>query len=42
MTKTDEILIKKARLAKLASSPKTLKSGGVYRKVTRQVRNLEK
>lgn len=32
----------KDRRARLAESPKNIKSGGVLRKLNRQIRNLEK
>lgn len=42
MTKEDILIAKKSRLKRLSESPKNIKSGGVVRKLTRQVRNLEK
>ena len=42
MTKEQKLDIMKNRLGKLENSPKNIKSHGVLRKVTRQVRNLEK
>lgn len=41
MTKVDKLMIMKNRLATLQNNPKNIKSGGVLRKLRRQVRNLE-
>ena len=42
ITKEEKLAIMKDRLKKLNGSPKNIKCGGVVRKLTRQVRNLEK
>ena len=42
MTKTEKVNVLKARQAKLMHSEKNFKCPGVLRKVTRQIRNLEK
>lgn len=42
ITKEQKIAILKDRYKKLNGSPKNLKSGGVVRKLVRQIRNLEK
>ena len=39
MTKEAEVMIMKNRYNKLKNSPKNIKSGGVLRKLTRQLRN---
>lgn len=41
MTKEQILTQKKARLALLEGTPKNIKSGGVVRKLKRQIRNLE-
>lgn len=42
ISKTDKLAIMKDRLNSLKNSPKNIKCPGVARKLTRQVRNLEK
>ena len=42
MTKENILAIKKGRLEKLRNSEKNIKSGGVVRKLMREIRNLEK
>lgn len=42
MTKETIITIKKGRLAKLKSNGKNIESGGVVRKLEREIRNLQK
>lgn len=42
MTKEQILALKKDRLNKLAGSAKNIKSGGVVRKLRREVRNLER
>jgi len=42
MTKQEKLDLLKARLAILSSNPKDLKCPGVVKKITRQIRNLEK
>lgn len=42
MNANDKLLIMKDRLSKLMNNPKDIKCPGVVRKLTRQVRNLEK
>lgn len=42
MRKEDIIRLKKGRLALLKSNGKNIESGGVIRKVEREIRNLEK
>ena len=41
MTKEQKLAILKDRYKKLYGSPKNLKSGGVVRKLARQIRNME-
>lgn len=41
MTNEQKLAIKKNRLAVLEGSPKNIKSGGVVRKLRRQIRNME-
>lgn len=41
MTKENILALKKSRLATLSVSPKNIKSGGVVRKLRREIRNLE-
>jgi len=42
ITKEQKLAILKNKLGKLENSPKNIKCPGVVRKLTRQVRNLEK
>ena len=42
ITKEEKLTIMKDRFKKLNGSPKNIKCGGVVRKLTRQIRNLEK
>lgn len=42
ITKEQKLAVMKDRYKKLAGTPKNLKSGGVVRKLARQIRNLEK
>lgn len=42
MTTEQKLMIMKDKLNKLENSPKNAKCPGVLRKITRQVRNLEK
>jgi len=42
MTKQERLDLLKARLSILSSNPKNLKCPGVVKKITRQIRNLEK
>ena len=42
MDKKNILEMKKNRLSKLENSPKNVKSGGVVRKLKREIRNLEK
>ena len=42
MTKEEKLTLKKGRLERLKNSEKNIKSGGVVRKLAREVRNLEK
>ena len=42
MTKESILALKKSRLETLKNSDKNVKSGGVIRKLTREIRNLEK
>ena len=41
MTQEQILLLKKDRLQKLESNNKNLKSGGVVRRLRREIRNLE-
>lgn len=41
MTKEQTLALKKNRLATLEANPKNIKSGGVLRKLKRQIRNME-
>lgn len=41
MTNTEKLVLMKNRYKKLAGSDKNIKSGGVLRKLRRQIRNLE-
>lgn len=41
ITKEQKLAIMKDRLKKLEGSPKNIKCGGVVRKLSRQIRNLE-
>lgn len=41
ITKEQKLAIFKDRLKKLNESPKNIKCGGVVRKLSRQIRNLE-
>lgn len=42
MNKEAELALKKNRFSKLSGTSKNVKSGGVLRKLTRQIRNAEK
>ena len=42
MTKEEKLALTKERKNKLNQFPKNIKSGGVLRKLTRQIRNMEK
>ena len=42
MNEMNVLALKKDRLAKLNGSPKNIKSGGVVKKLKRQIRNMEK
>ena len=42
VTKEQILALKRDRLNKLAGTPKNIKSGGVVRKLTRTIRNLNK
>jgi hypothetical protein len=42
MTKEQLLALKKNRLETLSNSEKNIKSGGVLRKLKREIRNLEK
>jgi len=42
MTREELLALKVNRLNKLAGTPKNVKSGGVVRKLRREVRNLSK
>lgn len=42
MNKEDILALKKNRLANLEGTPKNIKSGGVIRKLRREIRNLSK
>ena len=42
MDKNTILKLKQNRLAKLENSPKNIKSGGVVRKLKREIRNLQK
>ena len=42
MTKDQKLALTKDRYKKLAGSAKNVKSGGVVRKLARQIRNAEK
>lgn len=42
MTTEQKVAILKDKLTKLENSPKNIKCPGVVKKITRQVRNLEK
>lgn len=42
MSQEEKIKIKQDRLNSLRNSPKNVKSPGVIRKLTRQIRNLER
>lgn len=41
MTKTEKLALMKNRLYTLQNNPKNIKSGGVLRKLRRQIRNAE-
>lgn len=41
MTKTEILAAKKNRLQKLEGSAKNIKSGGVVRRLKREIRNME-
>lgn len=41
MNKNDELALLKNRLKNLQDTPKNIKSGGVVRKLRRQIRNFE-
>ena len=41
MTQEAKLNLKKERLNKLMQSPKNIKSGGVVKKLRRQIRNME-
>lgn len=42
MTRENQLAIMKNRYATLAGSPKNIKCGGVLRKLSRQIRNMER
>ena len=42
MTKEEKLALMKDRYNRLSSSPKNIKCGGVLRRLSRQIRNLEK
>lgn len=42
MTKEEKLALTKERKNKLSQSPKNIKCGGVLKKLTRQIRNMEK
>lgn len=42
MTKENMLALKKGRLEKLSNRDQNIKSGGVLRKLRREIRNLEK
>lgn len=41
MTKEEILALKRSRLASLSENPKNIKSGGVLRKLRREIKNLE-
>ena len=42
MTNTEKLILMKSRYNKLKETDKNIKSGGVVRKLRRQIRNMEK
>lgn len=42
MTREQELALKKNRLESLQNNPKNIKSGGVVRRLKREIRSLEK
>ena len=42
MTSNEILAIKKNRFKRLSNNPKNIKAGGVIKKLSREIRNLEK